>query len=106
MCEPTKPNQNQSLQELLSSLTEELMSAMSSLHMSPEPIQPKPDSIFLDELDYWANHSYEHMRACMAYIRHINAYLNVINNKLNKIGIFEEDLLKEVNDLLERRNHV
>jgi len=47
----------------------ELVSAMSSLNMPPEPLPPpileEGDGrvVYLSELDGWAKHSYAHMRA-------------------------------------------
>lgn len=70
-CEISKKNP-------VGSVAGEIMSAMSSLNMEPDPITPKPgkELYYLSELDAWAKHSMEHMRQAMAGTRVALEYIN------------------------------
>lgn len=47
----------------------ELISAISALHMEPEPLNP--DGQFLVDRDRWAQHSYAHIQQALVYLRKV-----------------------------------
>ena len=55
-------------------LSHEIISAMSSLNMEPEPIVPAPvrdpdsNPLYLSQTDVWAKHAMEHLHAAMGLI--------------------------------------
>ncbi len=62
MCEPFKEDKN-----LVRCALSELVSAISSLNMEPDPIE-KPDGIYLSDVDYFVKHSVEHIRQAIRYL--------------------------------------
>jgi hypothetical protein len=53
---------------------DEVISAISSLNMHPEPRDP-PDGEYLADLDNWANHAQEHATAATRILSHLRQYL-------------------------------
>lgn len=69
MGEPTAPDPKTSD---LRSVSCEIISAMSSLNMDPEPIEKESlseDAHYLSETDRWAKHAMAHLHAAMAHMK-------------------------------------
>lgn len=67
-------------------ITSELMSAMSSLNMPPEPITPSIDAAgYLSEVDHWAKHSIEHLYAAHQQIVELHKKIQELHTQTFKI---------------------
>lgn len=65
MGDPRKEYEN-----LLQGALIEIISAQSSLNMQPNPVKKPPkDARYLSELDEWAKHAMEHLRAAFDLVR-------------------------------------
>jgi hypothetical protein len=62
-----------STEDPILSAMHEIMNAISALNMPPQPIHPteqRPDNNgYLSDVDYWAEHAVEHMRAALECLR-------------------------------------
>jgi hypothetical protein len=72
-------------------LAHEIISAMSSLNMEPEPIVPAPvqeGPVFLSQSDAWAKHSMEHLKQAMQILHHRDAqsFVEKLVNKFPELS--------------------
>lgn len=95
---------------LISAARCELILAMSSLNMTPNPQEPKckddRDFYYLSEVDGRAEHSMKHMKETYAFINEVELYIQELNNKILHIRLKMLDMQqkheKEITELKEK----
>lgn len=55
-------------EDTLQGILMEITHVMSSLNMTPRPIEGSTEDAYLSESDHWAKHAYEHAEACQALV--------------------------------------
>lgn len=76
MSKPFRTNRKTSLAEQLQCIGCEVISTMSALNMEPEPVEePREGARYLAELDVWAMHAVEHLKAIANDIAHVQRVL-------------------------------
>ena len=76
------------------SVSTEIISGCSALHMNPEPLE-NPSGTYLSDTDSWVKHSLEHFHTAVDYSNHVssafNRVLNVLEMTIYKIYRDEYD---------------
>ncbi len=75
----------------ITSIMMEVTSASSALHMYPDPIENDYEGEFLSDVDGWAKHSCEHMRAANAVAREVGNEIRGLSGILHKLSRDLED---------------
>jgi hypothetical protein len=66
----------------------EIQSALSALHMHPDPITPDPDGPgYLTDCDAWAKHAEEHLRAALRQAVAAELEIERLKNRIYRLGL-------------------
>jgi hypothetical protein len=97
MSNPCKISKN----DPLNSIAGELISAMSSLNMEPDPIKPDKvkDIYYLSDLDGWAKHSMDHLLQAMEGIREAEKYVAKLERKIYQLELANIKQAETINEL-------
>jgi hypothetical protein len=66
----------------------EITSALTALHMHPDPIVPDPESPgYLTDCDAWAKHAEEHLHAAYKQARAADREIAKLKNRIYRLGL-------------------
>jgi len=76
-----------SKEDPVGSVAGEIIDAMSSLNMEPDPITPNKakDVYYLSDVDGWAKHANEHLRQAMAGTRVAREYIQGLEREIYQL---------------------
>lgn len=85
MGKPFLPNESNKDSDPIKMAQNELVSAISSLNMSPTPIE-NPEGFYLSETDHMAKHSQEHIQAAFEWLIKANLEKSSLQHEIWKLG--------------------